>query len=213
VTTLTAADLQPLQRRDDLTLEELIDTVDALVAKVAPEQTRYKVRERPDVRTVRYYTSRKLLPKPLSYDGGRARYGYLHVLRLLRIKQLQAARQTLAAIGPRLEGTTAADLEQALAIAPLRRPQVVKAPAFKSRRATEPAPAPEQAAPGPVLPAVAGRPIQRFTIDAGSVDLDTAALTDPHQRQRAADQLRALAEALLAGEPGAAPLMNDDEDD
>lgn len=215
MTQLTTSDLQPLASREDLTLEELIDAVDGLLGKVAPEQSRYKVRERPDVRTVRYYTSRKLLPKPLSYEGGRARYGYLHVLRLLRIKQLQAERQTLAAIGPRLEGTTAADLEQALAIAPLRRPHVVKAPAFKRASVQPPVAAPGASPASTPAAPPAGRSFERFTLDGGSVDLHAAALADPTQRARAAEQLKALAEALLTGDLTAspAPTTHDDQDD
>ena len=41
--------------RKDLTIEELVETADAMPPEIAPAQTRYKVRERPDVRTIRYY--------------------------------------------------------------------------------------------------------------------------------------------------------------
>ena len=56
-------------------MEELVDAADGIVAELAPRQTRYKVTERPDARTIRYYVTQGLLPKPLGYDGGRARYG------------------------------------------------------------------------------------------------------------------------------------------
>ena len=86
------------KKREDLTLEDVVDAAESLLREVAPRQTRYAVADRPDVRTVRYYTTRGLLPKPLSYDGGRARYGYAHLVRLLAIKKLQADHLTLEQI-------------------------------------------------------------------------------------------------------------------
>ena len=64
-------------------VERSISRLDALLRRLAPRQTRYKVTERPDVRTVRYYTSHGLLPKPDGYEGGRARYSGRHLARLL----------------------------------------------------------------------------------------------------------------------------------
>jgi DNA-binding transcriptional MerR regulator len=87
--------LEQWKHREDLTLEDVVDAAESLLREVAPRQTRYAVADRPDVRTVRYYTTRGLLPKPLSYDGGRARYGYAHLVRLLAIKKLQADHFTL----------------------------------------------------------------------------------------------------------------------
>lgn len=79
-------------------MEELVETASELLERLVPEQTRYKVRERPDVRTIRYYVSQGLLPKPLDYEGGRARYGGAHLARLIRVKQLQAEHQPLRRI-------------------------------------------------------------------------------------------------------------------
>ncbi len=95
--------MEGLGERLDLTIEELIERADDLLDRVAPSQTRYKVRERPDVRTIRYYVTQGLLPKPLSYEGGRARYGRTHLLRLLFIKKKQAEHETLARITAELK--------------------------------------------------------------------------------------------------------------
>lgn len=95
--------MEGLSERSDLTIEELIESADELLERIAPSQTRYKVRERPDVRTIRYYVTQGLLPKPLSYEGGRARYGRTHLLRLLFIKKKQAEHETLARITAELK--------------------------------------------------------------------------------------------------------------
>jgi DNA-binding transcriptional MerR regulator len=93
-----AETFRPWLDREDLTIEELVEAAEALLPLVAPRQTRYKVRQRPDVRTIRYYISQDLLPKPLGYEGGRARYGTLHLLRLLAVKRMQAEHQSLPRI-------------------------------------------------------------------------------------------------------------------
>ena len=99
--------LRPYLRRDDLTLEELVEVADGLLRELAPKQSRYKVTERPDGRTIRYYITQKLLPRPESYEGGRARYSGQHLTRLLLIKKLQAEHHTLQRIAGVLE--TASD--------------------------------------------------------------------------------------------------------
>ena len=88
--------------REDLTLDELTRFAESFLVAIAPQQTRYKVTERPDARTVRYYVSQGLLPRPVGHQGGRARYAGTHLLRLLFIKQQQARHQTLRRIGEEL---------------------------------------------------------------------------------------------------------------
>lgn len=96
--------LERWRAEDDLTIDSLVENAEALLRDIAPTQTRYKVRERPDVRTIRYYVSQKLLPKPVGYEGGRARYTGAHLLRLLLIKRLQAEHWTLQHIATSLKG-------------------------------------------------------------------------------------------------------------
>lgn len=100
--------------REDLTLKELIEASDALLPDLVGAQTRYKVTSRLDARTVRYYVTRKLLPKPNGYAGGRARYGRTHLLRLLMLKRLQAEDRTLRQITQLLPGLTDAEIGERL---------------------------------------------------------------------------------------------------
>src|SRR5712691_6798876 len=109
-----AARFRRLLDRHDLTLEELVEEADALVRKLAPKQTRYKVTERPDARTIRYYVTQKLLGGPLSYEGGRARYGGSHILRLVLIKRLQAEHHTLGRIARVLQSASDEQVVEAL---------------------------------------------------------------------------------------------------
>jgi DNA-binding transcriptional MerR regulator len=187
------ADAHTLLQRDDLTLEELVEGAEALLEELAPKQTRYKVSERPDARTVRYYVSQKLLPRPLSYDGGRARYGAAHLLRLLLIKKLQAEHQTLRQIRALL-----AELDD----------DDVRAQLWPEQAATGAA----ETAKGGDAPGAeaAAMPLARFALaGGGSVDLPANRLEDDDQREHAARELEALAATLRhANPPKANPNVN-----
>lgn len=84
-------------------LDELMDSLQMLLPKIAPKQTRYKVSELPDTRTIRYYISQGLLPKPINYLGGRANYSGEHILKLLWIKKLQTRHYSLRQIKQSLD--------------------------------------------------------------------------------------------------------------
>ena len=103
VTTETHQRLFKAAESSDINLDELIAAVADLLPHIAPDQTRYKVTEVPDNRTIRYYISQNLLPKPLSYAGGRANYGGVHVLTLLFIKKQQARYFSLRQIKQQLD--------------------------------------------------------------------------------------------------------------
>ncbi len=80
--------LQMIRARQGLTIDDLVEEAASLLPTVADHQTRYKVTDRPDVRTIRYYVTRGLLPRANGYDGGRARYGGTHLIRSLLIKNV-----------------------------------------------------------------------------------------------------------------------------
>lgn len=63
-------------------------------------------------RTIRYYTSLGLVDRPLSYDGGVAKYGPRHLLQLLAIKILQAEYLPLPEIQKQLFGLTEQELTE-----------------------------------------------------------------------------------------------------
>lgn len=206
----TRRELLASLERDDLTVDELADRAETLLRELAPRQTRYKVRERPDVRTIRYYTAQSLLPKPVGYEGGRARYAGSHLLRLLLIKKLQAEHHTLKHIARVLRDADDQDVLHALldhaldAPGSLPRPEPsaaapVRAPAEAPARAPAEVPAHAPAhVPAHVQAHVpGGTPTRRFTLARGaSVDVPEAVLADPAQRSELVTALESLARAL-----------------
>jgi MerR HTH family regulatory protein len=87
-----------------------IDELSAVVAEVlvvdyaGPPSGR--VREVPDRRTIRWYTTIGLLDRPAAMRGRTALYGRRHVLQLVAIKRLQADGHTLADVQRQLLGAT-----------------------------------------------------------------------------------------------------------
>jgi DNA-binding transcriptional MerR regulator len=74
-----------------------------------------RVRDVPDVRTIRYYITLGLLDRPLEMQGRTAFYGPKHLLQLVAIKRLQAqglplvdVQQQMLGIGPKKLATLAA---------------------------------------------------------------------------------------------------------
>src|SRR5437660_12648026 len=65
-----------------------------------------RVREVPDLRTIRYYTTLGLLDRPAEMRGRTALYGQRHLLQLVVIKRLQGRGLTLAEIQRQLVGLT-----------------------------------------------------------------------------------------------------------
>ncbi len=63
-----------------------------------------RVRDVPDTRTIRYYTTLGLLDRPAEMRGRTAFYDRTHVLQLVAIKRLQAENLTLSDIQSRLTG-------------------------------------------------------------------------------------------------------------
>src|SRR6516225_6465985 len=92
-------------------------TIDELGAMVAlalsvgySGQANGRVREVPDRRTIRYYTTLGLIDRPARMRGRTALYGRRHLLQLVAIKRLQARGATLAELQQQLLGLTDAGL-------------------------------------------------------------------------------------------------------
>ena len=77
-----------------------------------PGQTSGRVRDVPDARTIRYYTTFGLIDRPAQMRGRTALYGRRHLLQLVAIKRLQAKGLTLAEVQSRLVGQTDAALRK-----------------------------------------------------------------------------------------------------
>ncbi len=70
-----------------------------------------RVRDVPDARTIRYYTTLGLLDRPSGWRGRTALYGKRHLLQIVAIKRLQARGLSLAEIQRRLPGLSDEALE------------------------------------------------------------------------------------------------------
>ena len=147
------------------TLDELVERVTAALAGAAyPGAPNGRVREVPDRRAIRWYTTIGLVDRPAGHRGRTALYGPRHLLQLVAVKRLQAEGRSLTEIQVRLTGATDATLrriarvptESLLKGAPtesLAKPAAEPRPRFWAQR---PAP-PDKAAPTDE-PAPSGNP-------------------------------------------------------
>jgi DNA-binding transcriptional MerR regulator len=70
-----------------------------------------RVRDIPDLRTIRYYTTLGLLDRPALMRGRTALYGRRHLLQIVAIKRLQSLGQSLVQVQERIAGATERELE------------------------------------------------------------------------------------------------------
>src|SRR4051812_36230344 len=94
------------------TLDELGARVVLALSVDYAGQASGRVRELPDRRTIRYYTTLGLIDRPAAMRGRTALYGLRHLLQLVAIKRLQANGLSLAEVQARLVGLTDAALRQ-----------------------------------------------------------------------------------------------------
>jgi len=88
------------------TLDELAERVDAALAVDYPGQPSGRVRDVPDRRAIRWYTTIGLIDRPVAHRGRTALYGPRHLLQLVAVKRLQARGLPLVAIQQELAGAT-----------------------------------------------------------------------------------------------------------
>ncbi|MCW2901389.1 MAG: transcriptional regulator, MerR family [Streptosporangiaceae bacterium] len=120
-----------------------------------PVQVNGRVRDMPNERLIRWYTTIALIDPPLARRGRIALYGRRHLLQLVAVKRRQAAGRTIAQIQAELAGATDDLLQSIAGLAADTTPSPPPAPTAPSRRfwATPPAP------PSPYdSPYDAGRP-------------------------------------------------------
>ena len=94
------------------TLDELCERAEQALAVDYAGQASGRVRDVPDRRTIRYYTTLGLIDRPAAMRGRTALYGVHHVLQLAAIKRLQAQGLSLAEVQARLVGLTDAALRE-----------------------------------------------------------------------------------------------------
>ena len=185
-------------------------TIDELGARVAlalsvdyegPPNSR--VRDVPDRRTIRYYTTLGLIDRPAEIRGRTAYYGRRHLLQLVAIKRLQARGLSLAQVQQRMVGATAATLRTLARLPPdLESPgtpaaQSAPAPRREAFWAAAPAAAPAESGNGeqPGAEAGAAQHSSRSLGGAGPGDLLTNAAV-PLQGLRLCDDVTLLLAAI-----------------
>src|SRR5271157_5619802 len=99
-------------RTDLWTIHQLCTEVERVLAVDYAGSSNGRVRDVPDLRTVRYYTTAGLLDRPAEMRGRTALYGQRHLLQLVAIKQLQARGLSLSQVQQRMAGATDAMLRR-----------------------------------------------------------------------------------------------------
>jgi hypothetical protein len=191
------------------TLAGLADASAAALDALGVEARNGQVRDRPDIRTIRYYSTLGLIDRPAERSGRTALYGDRHLLQVLAVKALQARGASLAnvqrslvgasdaelrgAVGPGLPAALAAAAEASAAEAPVTAPAVTGL----SARGHHPPdgafwrarPAP----PGPARPAaMQPRQVTAIPLVPGAtllIDSDSAGPVDAAALRAAADPL------------------------
>src|SRR6266498_4163021 len=104
------------------TLDQLAERVGAALSVDYDGQVSGRVREVPDQRAIRYYTTIGLVDRPAAMRGRTALYVRRHLLQLVAVKRLQAEGLSLARIQRELAGATNAQLERVARIPPAEDP-------------------------------------------------------------------------------------------
>lgn len=106
-----------MAERAEWTQEQLVQRVSAALAGPAyPGAPNGRVRDVPDRRTVRWYTTIGLVDRPAAMRGRTALYGARHLLQVVAVKRLQARGLSIAEIQAELIGATDATLRRVAAI-------------------------------------------------------------------------------------------------
>jgi MerR HTH family regulatory protein len=99
------------------TLDELTERVGAALSVGYDGQPSGRVRDLPDQRAIRWYTTIGLVDRPAAMRGRTAMYGPRHLLQLVAIKRLQAGGRSLVAIQAELAGATDTQLARVAQLA------------------------------------------------------------------------------------------------
>jgi DNA-binding transcriptional MerR regulator len=110
------------------TIDELSDRVAEALRAGYEGVPSGRVRDVPDLRTIRYYTTLGLLDRPAAMQGRTALYGPRHLLQLVAIKRLQSRGLSLAAVQERVVGLSNTALRKIAAL-PAPRPELDPTPA------------------------------------------------------------------------------------
>jgi len=96
------------------TIAELADASETALDALGIAARNGQVRDRPDVRTIRYYGTLGLVDRPAEMTGRTGLYGDRHLLQVLAVKALQARGASLADVQRTLVGATEPELRAAV---------------------------------------------------------------------------------------------------
>lgn len=88
------------------TMDELVERVRLALAAEYPGAPNGRVRDLPDRRAIRWYTTTGLVDRPAGMRGRSAVYGPRHLLQVVAVKRRQAEGHSLAEIQAELAGAT-----------------------------------------------------------------------------------------------------------
>ena len=152
------------------TLDELVERVREALAAEYPGAPNGRVRDVPDRRAIRWYTTIGLVDRPLGMRGRTALYGPRHLQQLVAIKRWQAQGRSLSQIQADFVFLTPRDLTEASRVpehlladdAPETVPDVVHRPRFWADRPAPQTDIPAMPADRPVTgrSAVETRPVE-----------------------------------------------------
>jgi DNA-binding transcriptional MerR regulator len=130
------------------TLDELVAKAAEVLSQAGVGQASGRVRELPDRRTVRYYTTLGMIDRPTEFRSRQAIYGERHLLQLVAIKRMQSRGEPLHEIQRQVVGATETQLRRAAEMpeeaarpkvtSPRRRPTGRRAGAFWAETPSEP---------------------------------------------------------------------------
>ena len=164
------------------TIAELADASAAALDALGVAARNGQVRDRPDVRTIRYYGTLGLIDPPSEMTGRTARYGGRPLLQILAVKAVQARGDSLADAQRTLVGASDEELRSAVgpglpaALAAVPPPPPAAPPGSDTRPAAghpfwRTPPAPAAATVPPAKPSAGGaampRPLVAVPLDAG----------------------------------------------
>ncbi|MFJ6673349.1 MerR family transcriptional regulator [Actinosynnema sp. NPDC091369] len=200
------------------TIGQLPDRVAALLADDYGGQRSGRVRELPNGRAIRWYTTIGLVDRPVAYRGRAALYGRRHLLQVVAVKKLQAAGHTLAEIQAVVVGADDGRLAELAGVTrqvePAGRAEPVgrlddSAAASRSGAFWRDRPASSPPAPSAVVPPAAPAPVASAPPAAGVTRVVPGLRLGPGVTLvlHAADRVPDAAE-LAAIETAAAPLLD-----
>lgn len=96
---------------DTWTIGELAERAAGTLSPASSQRPNGRVRDVPNERLIRWYTTIGLLDPPLTRRGRVALYGRRHLLQLIAVKRRQADGRSIAVIQAELAGATDATLE------------------------------------------------------------------------------------------------------